>query len=125
MDTPIQSPSLANLKPAWKKGDPSPNPKGKPKGQRSYATIYREALIKIGKAKNMTPEEVEEEMHRSGLDSALKGNFAFYKDTLDRLHGKPKEAVDITSGGEKITGVVVSFSGEASDTDTSGFETSL
>ena len=93
MKTPKKSP-LENLKPAWKKGDPSPNPKGHPKGQRNYSTIYWEALRKIGETKGMTPEEVEEELHRSGLNKALKGDYNFYRDTLDRRHGKPLQKVE-------------------------------
>jgi hypothetical protein len=87
------------------------NPDGRPKGQRNYATIYREALRKIGEAQNMTPEEVEDILHQSGLKNALKGNYKFYQDTLDRLHGKPvqENKTDLTSGGEKIDGFVVEF----------------
>lgn len=33
--------SIANLKPAWKEGDPSPNPGGKPKGCSLVAPILR------------------------------------------------------------------------------------
>lgn len=71
-----------------------PNPSGRPKGQRNYATLYRIALQKIGEARDMTPEQVEEELHQSGLDKALKGDYAFYRDTLDRLHGRPAQPAD-------------------------------
>ena len=85
----------------------SGNPKGRPLGQRDYATIYKEALRKLAEAKDMTPEELEDFLHQSGLANAFK-DFRFYKDTLDRLHGKPIEKTDLTSGGEKIeAGVVV------------------
>lgn len=86
---------LANLVP-WKEGDPSPNPNGRPKGQRNYLTIYREALRKIGETKGMTPEEVEEEMERVGLDKALNGDFAFQRDIKDRVHGKPSQPHELT-----------------------------
>ena len=92
MDAETKAVKEANLVP-FKKGQ-SGNPKGKAKGQRSYATIYREALKKIGETQNMTPEEVEDLLHKSGLANALKGNFAFYKDALDRLHGQAKKSPD-------------------------------
>lgn len=63
------------------------NPNGRPKGQRNYATIYREALIKIGKENNKTPEEIENMMTAKGLAEAMKGNYNFYKDVMDRAHG--------------------------------------
>jgi len=79
----------------WKKGDPSPNPSGRPKGQRNFATIHREALIKIGESNNKTPEEIENMINEVGLKNALKGDYRFYKDTQDRIHGKAEEKVDV------------------------------
>ncbi len=89
---------LKNLKPAWKKGDKSPNPKGHPKGQRNYATIYREALIKIGKSEGKTPAEIENEIIANGALLAKRGDFRFYKDLLDRLHGTATQNLNL--GGE-------------------------
>lgn len=77
---------IENLKP-WKAGDPSPNPNGRPKGQRNYATIYKEALIKLGEINNKTPEELENELVASGFVQAKK-DYRFYKDIQDRLHGQ-------------------------------------
>ena len=57
------------------------NPNGRPLGQRNYSTIYREALIKIGKARNMSPEELEDLLVQSRLLNAMKGNYKFYADT--------------------------------------------
>lgn len=84
-----------NLRP-WKKGDPSPNPSGRPKGQRNYATIYRSALEKLGAANDMTPEELEDLMEQSGLMKAIMGDVQFQKDIKDRLHGKPTQGVELT-----------------------------
>lgn len=85
----------------------SGNPNGRPKGQRDYVTIYREALIKIGNAKGKTPEEIEEMMEETGLDKALKGDYNFFRDIRDRIHGKPMQHQDLTSGGEPITGLTI------------------
>ena len=85
---------LLNLKEPWKKGE-SGNPNGRGKGQRDYRTIYRAALEKIGKTKDMSPEEVEELMEQVGLDKALNGDFAFQRDIKDRLHGKPPQAINL------------------------------
>ncbi len=95
-----KSKGYENLRP-FPKGV-SGNPKGKRVGQRDYATIYREALIKLGTMNNISPDELEVDILLKGLASARKGDYKFYKDTLDRLHGSPKQSVDLTSGGKEL-----------------------
>lgn len=90
-----------NLKPPFKKGE-SGNPNGRPKGQRNYATIYREALQNIAKAKGMTPDEIETYMEQVGLDKAMNGDYKFWQDVRDRIHGKPTQGIDHTTGGEPL-----------------------
>lgn len=68
---------------------------GRPTGQKNYSTLYREALIKIAKLNGKEPEELELDIISQGLNQARKGNFAFYRDTLDRLHGKPKQDIEM------------------------------
>jgi len=69
------------------------NPNGRPKGQRNYRTIYREVIKKIGESQKMTPEEIEDLIHKSGIVKAMKGDYSFHKDVLDRLHGKPPQGI--------------------------------
>lgn len=88
-----KSKRLANLTP----GGP-----GRPKGQRNYATIYREALIKLASMNDMEPEQMETDILLKGLASARKGDYRFWKDIHDRLHGKAKDNLDVTSNGETI-----------------------
>lgn len=79
------------------------NPNGRPLGQRDYATIYREALLKLAKINDKTPEELEEEILSKGLLSARSGDYRFYKDIQDRLHG----TATIKSESEvKVTGTI-------------------
>ena len=68
---------------------------GRPKGQRNYATIYKAALKKIAEAKNMTSEEIEEMLVKTGLGKALEGDYKFYKDVQDRIHGQATQKVDV------------------------------
>ena len=79
------------------------NPKGRGKGVRDYATIYREALLILAKKNNSTPEQLEAEMIANGAILARKGNYAFYKDILDRTHGTATIKTDVTSGGKPIS----------------------
>jgi len=76
------------------------NPNGRPKGQRNYATIYREALIKLGQEKDMTPDEIEELIEKTGLNKALAGDYKFFQDVRDRIHGKAKQSPDDIGGEE-------------------------
>jgi hypothetical protein len=92
---------LANLKPPWKPGE-AVEGAGRPKGQRNYATIYREALIKLAKLNDKSPEELEDEIVSAGLLNARKGNYAFYKDVLDRTHGQAAQKHEM-SGELNIT----------------------
>lgn len=85
---------IDNLIP-WKEGE-SGNPNGRPKGQRNYATLYREALIKIAKANNQTEDEIETLMLTKAIQSASKGDYKFYKDILDRLYGTPTNKTELT-----------------------------
>lgn len=71
------------------------NPNGRPKGQRDYATIYREALIKLATLNNKTEEEIENEILSNALLSARKGDYRFYKDILDRLYGTALQRTDV------------------------------
>ena len=87
---------LENLNPPWKAGEPSPNPSGRPLGQRNYATIYKEALIKLAKLNDKEPEELEDEILSNALLSARKGDYRFYKDILDRLYGTPINKTEMT-----------------------------
>lgn len=92
-----------NLKPC-KKGETA-NPNGRPKGQRNYATIYKEALLMLGKLNGKTPEQLENELLATGFKHALK-DYRFYKDVMDRTHGQPKQDIDLTSAGEKLQNIV-------------------
>lgn len=103
----------------WKKGV-SGNPKGRPIGAKSYATMYREAIKKIAQMNNKDPEEFEREIYSMGITKARLGEYAFYKDVLDRIHGKAKDHVDIESGGEKITGIVYVRHNTEPDKETGG-----
>lgn len=82
----------------FKKGE-SGNPNGRPNGRRNYETVAREALRKIGEAKNMTVEEVEEALEVAGLEEAFKNNDKFSRDFKDRYYGKPAQPLEHTGEG--------------------------
>lgn len=90
----VDRPQNKHLKPC-KPGE-THNPDGRPLGQKNYSTLYREALIKIAKLNNKKPTEIELEIISNGLLNARKGDYRFYKDVLDRLHGTPVNKTELT-----------------------------
>lgn len=105
---------LANLKP-FKPGQ-SGNPKGHAKGQRNFITIYREALKTLATKNNMTETQLENEIVANGVLNARRGDHKFYKDLMDRLHGMPKQGIEITGNTEidltvksKIDGAILDY----------------
>lgn len=90
---------------AYKPGQ-SGNPKGKPPGAKNYSTLAREAIVKIARTQNMKPEEFERLIYESGITRALR-DFRYWNSHMDRVHGRPAQALDLTTGGEQMQGVVV------------------
>jgi hypothetical protein len=79
----------------FKKGE-SGNPAGRPKGSRNYKTLFREAYVAIAKDLRLgkDPDALLVEILKRGIKEALKGNYPFYKDIMDRLYGKPKQTIE-------------------------------
>jgi hypothetical protein len=96
----IREKKLRNLKP-FEKGE-SGNPNGRPLGQKNYATLYKEALIKLATLNGKEPEELELELISKGIMSARAGDYRFYKDVLDRLLGTAVTRTDLTTNGKDL-----------------------
>lgn len=103
MEKQEQKPEKTGVKQDTKfKPGQSGNPNGRPKGVRNFGTLFDEAVRKIVKEKKLPIDDPEIEMVTRAVIEALKGNYMFYRDTMDRKYGRPKEQTDITSGGEPI-----------------------
>lgn len=90
----------------------TPGGPGRPKGQRNYLTIYREALKKIADTQNMTAEELETLMEEAGIRKAIKGDFHFWKDIRDRVHGKAPQPLSNAEGEDGIQPLMVKIIGK-------------
>ena len=73
----------------WIKGMRSPNPGGRPRGavNKKHMAI-RKALLKI-----VDPDKIAEELYKL----ALGGDLVAIKYICDRLEGRPRETVDIST----------------------------
>jgi len=76
---------------------------GRPKGQRNYATLYRLAMEKIAVSENMSFDDFEIKFIQQALRKGFNGDTRLYTDTLDRIHGKAQQSVDLTTGGKAIS----------------------
>ncbi len=81
------------------------NPDGKPKGTNNFETDFDEAVEEIAKENGMTRSEARKLLLKVAFKQAKDGNYSFYKDIHDRIYGHAKQSTDITTGGEKITGI--------------------
>lgn len=97
--------AVDNLTPI-KKGEVR-NPKGRPKGARSFKTVIRELLENY-------EEIIEENGNKKKIDGYDKVTLQLFKkavvdndlgamrEIIDRLEGKSAQAVDVTSKGESL-----------------------
>jgi DNA polymerase III sliding clamp (beta) subunit (PCNA family) len=85
-------PNPQNIEPyKFKKGQG-----GRPKGALNYRTRFLKAATLVAEALKLgkEPDAVELEIVKRGIIQALKGNFNFYKDILDRLYGQAKQTIE-------------------------------
>jgi len=74
----------------------SGNPNGKPKGTESFATKWYKMIDKIAEANDITADEVELELVKVGYKRAKDGDYSFYRDAMDRIHGKPVQPTELS-----------------------------
>jgi hypothetical protein len=96
------------------------NPKGRPKGSQNASTRFRKLLRYVekhpdprtGKLRSFTGAEI---LDMQQIALARKGDTKAYHEIMDRMEGKAVQAVDITSGGEKLGSIEENKRKELSD----------
>lgn len=83
----------------------SGNPNGRPKGARSLSTILREMLeeeidVNIDGVKSR--KQFQEVIIRKLLKKANDGDMRAIEHIFDRIEGKAKQNLDVTSNGETV-----------------------
>lgn len=71
------------------------NPLGRPKGKKDYATEMDEAIEEYAKLNGMKAAEVKIRIYMKGTSEALKGDYNFFKDYMDRRHGRPVQPTTV------------------------------
>lgn len=75
----------------------SGNPAGKIPGTKNFDTLFEMAIKKIVKEKKLPVDDPEVEMVVRAIIEAMKGNYAYYRDIMDRRYGQPMKAIDLST----------------------------
>lgn len=68
---------------------------GRPLGRKNFDTLFEEAIAKIVKEKKLPIANPEMEIVVKAVVEALKGNYAYFRDIMDRRYGKPTQPIDM------------------------------
>ena len=103
-------PNEENLRPAWKPGDASPNPNGRPKGSKNRSTIARKWLEVMQDAKNPITGDLEKLSQEDLITLAMihkarKGDVQAYKQLMDSGFGMPTQQIDVTTEKPIFNGI--------------------
>ncbi len=88
-------------------GQQSLNPQGKPNGALDFKTKWFNFIDKVAKQNDITPDEVDEQLLAVAFKRAKDGDYQFYRDTQDRVHGKPVQPFGGDDSGKPIVIKVV------------------
>lgn len=80
----------------------SGNPAGKPKGSKHITTLFLEALKSRKNENGKSYEELF--IDRILTETIIKGKGDMLKQAWDHVDGRPNQAIDLTSDGERIGG---------------------
>ena len=69
---------------------------GRPQGSLDFKTKFYKVIDKLAKQNNITAEEVEEQLLLVGYKKAKDGDYSFYRDLMDRIHGRPIQKSELT-----------------------------
>lgn len=83
------------------------NPKGRPRGSESFKTKWLRMIDKLAEQNMLSPEEIDEQLLLVGYKKAKDGEYNFYRDVMDRIHGKPMQPTDITSDGKALEKTII------------------
>lgn len=101
--TEIKQDKRKDLPQLFKKGQ-SGNPAGRPVGS-GYKQKWDRMITKVAEEKGITNDQAELDLFVVAYDQALKGNFQFFKDAMDRVYGPVKH--DATLNVEKLENLTI------------------
>jgi len=69
---------------------------GRTAGSLDFKTKWINFIEKVAAQNDMTPNEIDEQLLAVAFKRAKDGDYAFYRDTQDRVHGKPMQPTETT-----------------------------
>ena len=82
------------------------NKTGRPRGVLNYETKMKLALEKIAAERGVSAEDLEIQLFMLGFKMAENGDYPFFKDYMDRIHGKPTQTVEANVKSELKLGAL-------------------
>ena len=70
--------------------------------KKVFDEIFEEAIEEIEQSKELKIDNAERKLMVKAIIEGLKGNPHFWKAIAEWRYGKPKESLDLTSGGEPM-----------------------
>ena len=91
----------------FKEGNPGG---GRPSGSLDFKTKWNIFIEKVAAQNDMTPNEIDEQLLAVAFKRAKDGDYAFYRDTQDRVYGKPMQPTELSGrngGAIQVEGVEI------------------
>ena len=110
MEKDTKNPIIRDEKGKFIPGHSAPGP-GRPQGSLDFKTKFYKVIDKLAEQNNITAEEVEEQLLLVGYKKAKDGDYSFYRDLMDRIHGKPIQKNELTGadGKELPTPILMNY----------------
>lgn len=89
------------------------NPNGRPPKGWTWADCIREAAEEV-----IDGKQIKKHAAKALVKEVLKGNVPAIKEFGDRIDGKAKDHVDVTSAGEKVSGFLIQVVHAQNNSDT-------
>lgn len=95
----------------------TPGGPGRPKGSKNFSTLFRQAIKKIAEEEGIDPEAFEVKMVEQAIKKGFNGQYNFYKDVMDRVHGQAQKHIDHTTDGMPIQANTIVFTDFTDEAD--------
>jgi len=88
----------------FKEGNPGG---GRPSGSLDFKTKWINFIEKVAKQNNMTPNEIDEQLLAVAFKKAKDGDYSFYRDTQDRVFGKPLQKQELSNPDGNLKTIII------------------